>query len=133
MTLNAIWRLIRTLLVALGAPACMVARLWRRDARMMRAIARMLGSMRTRGLWLRYDGEDEAMAARRLDRLAWIARDPKKATRHMARALMRRGGGGFRRWLMGAQYAPVAWTPPSLAIAALTLAADVCADAPDTS
>ena len=85
MTLNALWRLIRMLFVALGAPATVVARVWRRDERRMRSIVRLLQWFRTRGYWLRHDGEDDATVAKRIARLDWIARDPKKAARHMAR------------------------------------------------
>ena len=133
MTLNALWRLIRMLFVALGAPASMVARVWRRDKRHMRGFVRLLQWFQKRGHWLRYDGEDEATVAARIARLDWIARDPKKAARHMARVLMRRGGGGFQRWRLGAQSAPVAWAPRRPAIAALPLSAALFADAPDTS
>ena len=128
MTLNALWRLIRTLLVALGAPACMVARLWRRDEMGMRRIARLLARFRARGLWLRYDGEDDATVIKRIERLKWMARNPHKAVLHMARR-----GEGFRRHTIGAQFTPIAWAPPMLQIAALKPAADACAGAPDTS
>ena len=109
MTLNALWRLIRSLFVALGAPAAMVALVWRRDMRAMAGFAHLLQRMRGRGWWLRYDGEDAATVARRIARLEWIARDPQAAVRHMARRLS-----GHER-ARGAFAAPESWTPPALA------------------
>ena len=117
MTLTALWRLIRTLLAALGAPVCMIARVWRRDEGGMRRFADLLGMVRQRGWLLRYDGEDEAIVAARIDKLDWIARDPVKAMRHLARRLR-----GWRRWRLGGQEAPVAWTPPVLPQIALMFA-----------
>ena len=66
MTLNALWRLIRLLFVALGAPASMIARAWRRDERFMRGFAHLSQIVRGRGWSLRYDGEDEATVAARI-------------------------------------------------------------------
>ena len=117
MTLTALWRLIRTLFAALGAPVCMVARVWRRDEGGIRRFADLLGMVRQRGWLLRYDGEDEAIVAARIDKLNWIARDPVKAMRHLARRLR-----GWKRWRLAAQEAPVSWTPPKLPLIALALA-----------
>ena len=117
MTLNALWRLIRSLLAALGAPVCMIARVWRRDDRGMRRFADLLGLVRRRGWVLRRDGEDDATVAARVDKLAWIARDPLKALRHLARRMR-----GWRRARRGAEVAPVSWTPPVLAPIALAFA-----------
>ena len=114
MTLNALWRLIRSLLAQLGAPVCVIARVWRRDMVEMGGFALLLETVRQRGWRLRYDGEDDATVAARLDTLAWIARDPDKAARHLARRLR-----GLKRWRVGAQSAPVSWAPPRLARIAL--------------
>ena len=117
MTLTALWRLIRTLLAALGAPVCMIARVWRRDEGAMRRYADLLGLVRQRGWLLRYDGDDDAIVAARIDKLDWIARDPVKAMRHLAQRLR-----GWKRWRLAAQEAPVSWTPPRLARIALMFA-----------
>ncbi len=114
MTLTVLWRLIRTLLAALGAPACMIARAWRRDERAMRGFVFQLERLKARGRWLRYEGEDDSTVAWRIDRLNWIARDPHKAARHISRH-----GAGIGRHLYGAMYAPASWTPPLVAQAPL--------------
>ena len=114
MTLNALWRLIRSLLVALGAPAAMIARVWRRDTMAMRRFARLLALMRGDGLRLRYADEDGDAAHARVDMLAWIARDPLAAARRMARRAT-----GVERARLAAKYAPVSFAPPVLAQIAL--------------
>ena len=67
MPLNALWRLIRTLLAQLGAPAAMIARVWRRDRVAMGGFALLLELVRKRGWRLRYDGEDDATVSARID------------------------------------------------------------------
>ena len=79
MPLNAIWRLIRSLFAVLGATVSTIARMWRRDEVAMGGFALLLETVRQGGWRLRYDGEDVAAVAARLDTLAWIARDPDKA------------------------------------------------------
>ena len=76
MTLNALRRLIRTLLVALGAPACTIARVWRCEARAISGFAHPLERCQKRGWWLRYNGENDATVTERIVRLEWIAQAP---------------------------------------------------------
>lgn len=119
MTLADLWRLIRSLLVALGAPAGLVMCLWRRDVRLMRAYAHFLEGMGRRGARLRHDGEDEATMRKRFARMQWIVRDPRRAARHLARRMVR--SGDFNCHRLGAMCAPVSWTPPRVALAPLAL------------
>ena len=106
MTLPALCRLIRCLLAALGAPARLIARVWSRDARAMRGLAHLLDNFGRRGWRLRFDGEDESVAAARLAHLDWIRRDPNRAARHIARGLR-----GYARSRLAAMYAPMSWRP----------------------
>ena len=114
MPLNALWRLIRLLLVALGAPAALIARVWTRDMPAMRRFARLLALVRGDGLRLRYADDDESAAHARADMLAWMARDPFAAAKRMARRAT-----GLERTRLGAKYAPVSFAPPVLAAIAL--------------
>ena len=114
MPLNALWRLIRLLLVALGAPAALIARVWRRDTMAMRRFARLLEFARRDGLHLRGADEDKECARLRVDMLAWMARDPLAAARRMARRAT-----GVERVRLAAKYAPVSFAPPVLAQIAL--------------
>ena len=114
MPLNALWRLIRSLLVALGAPAAMIVRVWRRDMPAMRRFARLLEFVRCDDLCLCDADEDAESARRRVDMLAWMARDPLAAARRMARRAT-----GVERVRLAAKYAPVSFAPPVLAQIAL--------------
>ncbi|MDX2234378.1 MAG: hypothetical protein NW200_07755 [Hyphomonadaceae bacterium] len=98
-----------------------VLRSW--DLRMQRAVERMI----QRGRAVLYDGEDEATVTKRLDRMAWIARDPLKAVRHLSRL--------HRRVLPSPQFSqacPPDFAPPWLAIAPLDVGADALIAAPDS-
>ena len=117
MPLNALWRLIRLLLVVLGAPAALIARVWGRDLPAMRRFARLLELVRRDGLRLRYAHDDADAMRTRADMLAWIARDPLAAARRMARRAT-----GLERTRLAAKYAPMRWTPPSLMQTALAFA-----------
>jgi hypothetical protein len=93
------------------------------DLRMQRAVERMIA----RGHAVMYEGEDEATVTKRLERMAWIPRDPIKAVRHLARL--------SRRHLpvrqLG-QACPPDFAPPWLAIASLDAGADALIAAPES-
>ena len=114
MTLNALWRLLRLLFVALGAPAATVARVWTRDMPAMRRLAHLLKLVRGDGLRLRYAHEGAEASRRRADMLAWIAADPLAAAKRMARRAT-----GVERARLGAKYAPASFAPPILMQVAL--------------
>jgi hypothetical protein len=112
------------LLSALFGARCAPVRVLRSwDLRMQRAVERMI----QRGRAVMYEGEDEATVTKRLERMAWIARDPMKAARHMSRL--------YRRHLPLRQFGmacPPDFAPPWLAIAALDLGADALIAAPES-
>ena len=53
----------------------------------MRRLAHLLDNFGKRGGRLRFDGEDGAIAAARLERLDWIPRDRGRVARHISRRL----------------------------------------------
>ena len=113
MTVADLFRLIASLFAALCAPAHLLARLGGENARVLASVARQLERLKARGRALAYDGEDDAIIAARIDRAAWIARDPIAALKHM----VRRQRGLLR--LRFAMVAPGSFTPPQLACAPL--------------
>lgn len=123
LTVADLFRLIASLFAALFAPAHLLARLGGLNARALGSVARILERMKRRGHALAYEGDDDATIAARIDRAAWIARDPLAALKHMVR-----GRRGLAR-LLFAMVAPTSFTPPRLPCAPLCAAA--AASAPD--
>lgn len=80
-----------------------------------------------RGHALAYEGEDAKTVARRLERLAWIARDPLKALRHMTRLTR-----GLLRARLGGAVAPPDFAPPMLRIPELGAGAEALTRIPDS-
>ena len=82
---------IAALLVWLGAPL----RTWKRyvgytdEQRFL--LERTLEAMAKRGIFLRYDGESDALVELRLAMLERFIHDPRKAMRHLARTARRYG------------------------------------------
>lgn len=111
-------RLIASLLTALFAPVHLLARLGGLNARALGSFARQLQRMKARGFSLAYEGDDDATIAARIDRAAWIARDPVAALKHMVRQVRGLARARF------AMVAPVDFTPPRLACAPLCDGAD---------
>jgi hypothetical protein len=102
------------LLVALfGASARCVARVTAMRGRTRAGFARMLDRRLRRGGAIAYAGEDDATVEKRIARMEWIARDPHKALRHLARR-----ADGLLRARLGGGHAPPSFTPPTLACAA---------------
>lgn len=126
LTVAELLRLIASLFVALFAPAHLLARLGGLNARTLGSVARQLERMKARGQALAYEGDDDATIAARIDRAAWIARDPVRALKHMVRRVR-----GLAR-LRFAMVAPADFTPPRLACAPLA-APDTNAAPADTS
>jgi len=122
----ALLEILAVLLVALLAPARMLARVAHLDARALAGVRRMLEDRRRRGRALRYEGEDDGVVAARIDRMAWIARDPLKAVRHLSRL--------YRRVLplrMAGQACPPGFAPPCVPIPALADGAAALIAAPE--
>ena len=87
MPRNALWRLIRLLLVALGAPARAVARVWVREVAQMQRLAALLKAAERLGYRLRYDGEDEATLIRRWRQAAALT-PPSRTPAMLAQTVM---------------------------------------------
>ena len=107
MTIAALTNFIAIVLVALCAPARMVARLRGMNVVQLWLLAHGLADMHAEGGRLRYPGETLAVVAARLDLMAWLAFDPFAARTHLARGLR-----GWRRARLGAA-APPAMAPPA--------------------
>lgn len=107
MPISECLRLIAALLVALCAPACMRARMAGLGVIQLHSVLRILLRWKARGRRLRQPGEDLETVRRRIDRIVWIARNPMRALRHMARCL--RGLLRARNLMV----VPGAWTPPA--------------------
>ena len=123
---DIIARLIALLIALFGASAKCVARVtaMRGDAR--RGLAHLLGVCVARGFAFVRAGEDDATVDKRLARLQWIAADPRKAVRHMARRSR-----GLLRLRLGASAAPRSFDPPRLACAALADGGEALTAGPD--
>ena len=114
---------IAALLVWLGAPL----RTWKRyvgytdEQRFL--LERTLEAMAKRGIFLRYDGESDAIVELRLRMLERFIDDPRKAMRHLARVARRYGR--IVRTCLGEAAPDV--TPRALVFAAI-VDVEVCPD-----
>lgn len=94
------------------------------EPRVQDALARMIARRGSRPLI--YEGEDAETVRARLERMAWIARDPLKAVRHLSRL--------YRRVLplrMAGQACPPGFAPPCVPIPALADGAAALIAAPE--
>jgi hypothetical protein len=121
-------RLVTLLAALFGATARCVARLRGMRGRVREGFARLAKTWMERGHALAYLGENDATVDARIARMEWIARDPVKALRHLAR----RARGFVRALKVCATVAPVSFAPPSLPTAPLCAGAEGSAPAPET-
>ncbi len=119
--------LLAMLTALFGASAACVRRVAALRGHRRDAFARVARRWTERGNAIAYAGEDDATVARRIARMQWIAADPLKALRHLAR----RARGLLRARLCGAS-APPSFMPPVVACAALADGIGGMALAPDT-
>ncbi len=78
-------QLIAILLSFFGVPLAFALRVVQRHVSVKRRFARLLEICKHRRIALRYDGEDDATVQARIALLDWLAKDPWKARRHLAR------------------------------------------------
>ncbi len=104
--------LVAALTVLFGASASCVRCLAAMRGRARRGFARLAQRWTQRGYAMAYDGEDDATVARRIARMEWMAADPWKALRHLARRAR-----GLLRVRLCAMSAPLSFAPPVIACA----------------
>ncbi|MDX2235623.1 MAG: hypothetical protein NW200_14085 [Hyphomonadaceae bacterium] len=109
--------LIALLTALFGASSACVRRVAAMRGRTRGGFARMARRWLSRGRALAYAGEDDATVEKRIARMEWIARDPVRAMRHLARR-----ADGLLRARLGGVFAPPAFAPPALACAPLVAA-----------
>ena len=119
--------LLRWLAALFGARSRPVKIVEGLEGRARDAFARILERYGARGRALMYEGEDEEAVARRLERAAWIARDPVKAFRHLIRSVR-----GLMRARLGGIVAPPDFAPPAIIAPALRLGAPGPMPIPDS-
>ncbi len=124
---NIIAWLLAVLTALYGASARCVRLLASMRGRTRVAFARFAQRWTRAGHALAYAGEDDATVARRIARMQWMAADPWKALRHLAR----RGDGLLRARLCGMS-APSSFMPPVVMCAALAGGVEGVAREPDT-
>ncbi len=124
---NIIASLIALLTVLFGASSACVRRVAAMRGRVRSGFARVARRWVARGYALAYEGEDDATVEKRIARMAWIARDPVKAMRHLVRQAR-----GLLRARLGGHAAPPSFALPVLACATL-VSAMPARDADDTS
>ncbi len=104
--------LVAVLTALFGASAHCVRLLAAMRGRTRRGFTRLARRWTQRGYAIAYIGEDDATVAKRIARIQWMAADPWKALRHLAR----RARGLLRAWLCRAS-APLSFVPPVQACA----------------
>lgn len=120
-------RLIAVLVALFGASARVVGRIAGLRGRVRDGFVRLAAARARRGYAIAYLGEDAATVDARVARMEWIARDPVKAMKHLARQVR-----GLARVRLCAEFAPVSFAPPTLACAVLDSGVGLAARAPDT-
>ena len=123
-------RTLALLLTLLGAPLGAWRRFARWGDRKLAILEFTLERMAKRGFRLRYDGEDEETAEKRLALIDWFFADPRKAQRHLGR-LARAGYRIFMRPGFALRFAAPAGAPVSDAMP--RTCAIVATIAPDSS
>lgn len=115
MSVASLLRTILILFVALCAPERMIARVRMFDRRTLTGFVHFLSRLlkQDRPLWL--PGESLDVVEARIDRIAWIVRDPFAALRHIERRER-----GWRR--ASATAAPPSFAPPRVRCAPLAAA-----------
>ncbi|MDX2233078.1 MAG: hypothetical protein NW200_01150 [Hyphomonadaceae bacterium] len=110
--------LIALLTALFGASSACVRRVAAMRGRTLGGFSRMARRWIARGHAIAYDGEDDATVEKRIARMEWIARNPVKAMRHLARR-----ADGLLRARLGGVFAPPSFAPPILPCPALASAA----------
>ena len=123
-------RTLALLLTLLGAPLGAWRRFARWSDRKLELLEFTLERLAKRGFRLRYDGEDEAVAEKRLALIDWFFADPRKAQRHLGR-LARAGYRIFMRPGFALRFAAPAGAP--VCDAPVAPRARVMVSAPDSS
>ncbi len=124
---NIIAWLVAALTALFGASATCVRLVVSMRGRTRIAFARYAQRWAQRGHAIAYLGEDDATVARRIARMQWMAADPWKALRHLARR-----ADGLLRARLCAMSAPLSFAPPVLACAGLAGGVGAVALEPDT-
>lgn len=118
---NGLLQLLSLVLTMLGAPARAWMRFKRWSDAKLAVLERTLQIMHCRGFRLRYEGESNETAEKRLNLVAWFMADPGKAQRHLGR-LQRAGYRIFFKPGLALRFAAPAGAPTSDA-----RAGDLCA------